>query len=73
VEHTGKIAEIVYDCFGDFAGFLLETCDGCLSFPACERGIEEVVRRACKDRSKVTIVTRCDPGGSLLRIVVHCC
>ncbi len=70
--HTGKISELFYDCFGDFVGFTLETCDGRRRFKGCERDIEDVVRKACKERSKVTILTSRD-GEQVRGIVVHCC
>ena len=71
--HTGKIYQLLYDCFGDFEGFILENCDERKRFKTCERGIEEVVRRACRDRSKVTILTDDRTDGRLLKIVIHCC
>jgi hypothetical protein len=69
----GKIRELVYDCFGDFEGFVLETCDGRTFFRTCERGLEEVVRRVCRDRSSVTVHTQAGAAGKVARIVVHCC
>jgi hypothetical protein len=72
-DDTGKVAEVAYDCFGDFEGFVLETCDGCRSFASCERGIEAVVLRACKERSKVTVVTDPADRSRVQRLVVHCC
>lgn len=71
--HTGKISQLIYDCFGHFESFILETCDGSKTFKTCERGIEEVVRKACKDRSKITILTDGDTDGRLLKMVIHCC
>ena len=69
----GKIRELRYDCFGDFEGFVLETCDGRTFFRTCDRGLEEVVRRACRDRSSVTIHTHAGAAGKVAKIVVHCC
>jgi hypothetical protein len=71
--HTGKIDQIMYGCFGDFEGFVLETCDGRMVFKACEPSVEEVVRRTCKERTKVTVFSDGAKEGRLLRIVVHCC
>jgi hypothetical protein len=72
-KHTGKIDQIIYDCFGDFEGFVLETCDGPMVFKACEPSVEEVVRKACRERTKITIFSDGAREGRLLRIVVHCC
>jgi hypothetical protein len=71
--HTGKIDQIIYGCLGEFEGFVLQTCDGRKMFKACEPAVEEVVRRACRERTKVTIVSNGAREGRLLRIVVHCC
>jgi hypothetical protein len=53
---TGKICEVLFDCFGDFEGFVLNTCEGSRTFKTCERGIAEVVMRACEERLKVTVI-----------------
>jgi hypothetical protein len=52
---TGKIARVMYDCYGDFEGFDLEDCGECHHFASCERAIEEITRRACHERSRLTV------------------
>lgn len=52
---TGKIIRILYDCFGNFEGFVLETCDGEHTFQACEKGTEELVFKACRGGFSVTV------------------
>jgi hypothetical protein len=52
----GKVCEVVYDCFGDFRGFVLQQC--CSErrfFECCEEAIGELALRACKERLKVTV------------------
>ena len=55
-ECTGKVAEVVYDCFGDFGGFVLA---GCCSHPCVfkshERAIGELVLRACSQRWTIAV------------------
>ncbi len=68
----GKITGLSYDCFGDFEGFTLETCDDRRFIKSCERGVEEVARQACSERSKVTVHVEV-VGGRLRRMIVHCC
>jgi hypothetical protein len=54
--YTGKIAGIVYDRFGDFDGFLLETEAGeNRMFRSTESAVEALVRRAWEDRTLVTV------------------
>ena len=55
-KYTGKICEVLFDCFGDFEGFILNSCEGSRTFKTCERGIAEVVMRACEERLKVTVI-----------------
>ena len=69
---TGKVEALFYDCFGDFTGFVVKSCDESYRFKACEPGIERVVRAACRDRDTITVAT--DKSGHGVRgIIVHCC
>lgn len=54
---TGRITELFYDCFGVFEGFVLEDCETRHRFRSCEPGIERMVHRACRHRSKVSVVS----------------
>lgn len=71
--HRGKICDLVYDCFGDFEGFVLESCDRRWFFRSCERSLEEVVRRACNERTTVTVHVHPGERDKAVKIVVHCC
>ena len=69
---TGKVEALFYDCFGDFTGFLVKSCNESYRFKSCEPGIERNVRAACRDRDTITVAT--DKSGHGVRgIVVHCC
>jgi hypothetical protein len=70
---SGKVSRLYYDCFGDFEGFTVTTCDERKRFKACEPDIEEVVRKACRDRSRITILTEKGKENQLTGIFVHCC
>lgn len=71
--HTGKIREVIYDCFGDFEGFILDDCGRERVFKSCEKAIEEVVRRACRERLKVTVYYHDKDSARPFKIVIHCC
>jgi hypothetical protein len=71
--YEGKICHLLYDCFGDFEGFVLEGCDERRHFRACERAIEELVRRACHDRSRVTVFVRPEDRARPVQIAIGCC
>jgi hypothetical protein len=56
-ELTGKVEGVIYDHFGDFAGFILELHDGEIRhFASREREIETLVREAWTERTLVTVV-----------------
>lgn len=67
---TGRISRIFYDCSGKFEGFVIATCDGDRRFRTCLRGIEEIVRKACRDDLRVTIWFR---DREVKRIAINCC
>ncbi len=70
---TGKVAEIFYDCGGGFEGFSLELCDGKRPiFRTRDRGIEEIVRRAGRERPRLTVVEHPPGSHRPCKIVWHC-
>jgi len=71
--YTGKIRSILYDCFGDFEGFVLESCSERYSFKSCEKGISEVVLRACRERLTVTVGVDRSRQMRIRGITIHCC
>jgi hypothetical protein len=60
VERTGKVVEVIYDCFGDFEGFVLGECCKHHEYRTRERAIGELVLRLCRDRMLVTVISK--PG-----------
>ena len=53
---TGKVVEVIFDCFGDFEGFVIESC--CSShhrFKSRERAVGELVLRACSRRWTISV------------------
>ena len=57
-KYTGKICQITYDCFGEFEGFVLDTCTHEYFFKCKERAMEAIIRRASCERIKVTIYVK---------------
>jgi Pro-kumamolisin, activation domain len=55
---TGKIAGMIFDQFGDFDGFVLESDEHERTFHSRERAMEALVQRAWAERLRVTVVTR---------------
>ncbi len=65
----GKVAEVLFDCHGDFCGFVLDECCARPVFETRERAIGELVLRACHDgmRLCVTVDGTC---GRIVRLAV---
>lgn len=55
----GKVAELLYDCHGGFEGFVLEQCCERHRINSRERGVAELVLRAC--RENLTLCVRLCP------------
>ena len=68
--YIGKIQQITYDCFGEFTGFTLETCSETHFFESCERGIEEVVLKACRHRLTIKVFVG---GKHIQKLIIKCC
>jgi hypothetical protein len=69
---TGKVSKVFFDCFGDFAGFVLTSCETSRHFKTTEKGIGELVLRACKDRLTLTVRVHCGHEERIGEIIVRC-
>ncbi len=57
VEHLGKVDGLIYDRFGDFEGFVLETNEGPRTFKCRESEMEAVLTRAWSQRVRTLVIT----------------
>jgi hypothetical protein len=55
----GKVAEVLYDCHGEFEGFVLDECCKRRWVQSRERGVADLVLRAC--RGNLTVCVRFCP------------
>ncbi len=68
----GKIHGVVFDHFGDFEAFILETREGEIRrFESREAHIHRVVQRAWTHRISVSVVVRPHRPESPLEIILH--
>ncbi|WP_206952481.1 S53 family peptidase [Trinickia acidisoli] len=59
LEFCGKVTGLIYDRFGDFDGFALESESGTEEHFRCEeRAIEDLVRRAWLERYLIVVIAR---------------
>ena len=72
IELTGKVCEVCFDCFGDFEGFVLESCSHSYRLRSRERGIGELVLRACRERLVLSVCVDREHQHRVRRLVVRC-
>ena len=71
-EVTGKVREVIFVRFGDFAGFVVdEGLERRRTFRTREAGIARVMLEAGKDRWLVSVILDED-GDSVRKIVLRC-
>lgn len=58
VTFDGKVVGVIYDCFGDFEGFLLDDCSREIRFYSREHQIECLVRLAWIQRIAISVASR---------------
>ncbi len=68
---TGKIGGLVFDRFGDFEGFLLDTEDGERKFFSREKEIEQLAERVWRERLRITVFSRHQEPHRPLSIIVR--
>jgi murein tripeptide amidase MpaA len=68
---TGKVCEVIFDCFGDLEGFVLESCAGRHHFRTRRSTLEKLLLRACRRHLTVTVVIGDDPD-DIAQIIVRC-
>jgi hypothetical protein len=70
--YEGKVTGLIYDCFGDFEGFLLNTCCTEIAFHSREHRIEALARLAWRERIAIVVVAGCgDPHHPVSIILRH--
>lgn len=68
---TGKIAALIFDRFGDFEGFLLDTEDGERKFFSREKDVAELAELVWRDRLRITVWVERDESHRPKTVIVH--
>jgi hypothetical protein len=71
IEHSGKVCEVLFDCFGDFEGFVLDSCSGSIRFTTRESGLVNLVLRACRDRFLLSIFVERGSAQKICKLAVR--
>jgi Pro-kumamolisin, activation domain len=68
---TGKISHLIFDRFGDFEAFLLDTEDGEREFRSREQDMADLAERAWRERLRITVRAEKHAPHQPLAIIVH--
>lgn len=68
-ELCGKVVEVLFDCHGEFEGFVLDVCCARHEIVSRDRGVGEVVLRACRENLTLCI-RRCAKTGRIERLTI---
>src|SRR5262249_33899771 len=60
IGHTGKVAGLIFDRFGDFDGFVLQTAEAERRYVSREHEIELLAERAWRARLRITVFSERD-------------
>jgi hypothetical protein len=70
-KYTGKVAGLIFDRFGDFEGFVLDTEDGEAKFYSREKDMMILAERAWGERLRITVWSEDHDRHRPARVVVH--
>ena len=69
--HTGKVTGLIFDHFGDYEGFELDSGESEHRFDSREREVRDLSELAWRQRLRVTVHTEPDTPHRILRIVLR--
>lgn len=71
---TGKVIEIIYDCFGRLEAFVLNDCGDWHTFKTREPEIGEIALRACKEQLLLSVYVEGghQPQHRIRKLVIRC-
>jgi len=70
-EHTGKVTGLIFDRFGDFEGFELDTESGERTYLSREKEIKILAERAWRERLRITVWSEWHDSRRPLSIIVR--
>jgi hypothetical protein len=71
LEYEGKICEVLFDCFGDFEGFVLRDCDCTHHFKTRHRGIEKLVLRVCHEQLTLCVTIDGEYEDRIIKLAIR--
>jgi hypothetical protein len=71
VEIRGKVTEVIFDCFGDLEGFVLDDCCHLHAFKTRERDIGELAVKVCAERLAISVFVERNNRSKIHRLVIR--
>lgn len=71
-EFTGKICQVLFNCYGEFEGFILKDCSKEHKFKSHEPLIGNLVMRACRERMKISVCVDKKDKDKIGKIILEC-
>jgi hypothetical protein len=68
---TGKVAGLIFDRFGDFEGFVLDTEEGERKFFSREKEMKDLAERAWRERLRIIVLVERDEPHRPLSVIVR--
>jgi hypothetical protein len=72
-EYIGKVCEVIYNCFGNFEGFILCTC--CSErkhLKSKDKSVGDLILLACKERLQISVFVNKKDDNEICKIIIHC-
>lgn len=70
-EFTGKVCEVMFDCDGEFEGFVVADCCKSRCFKSRSRRMGELVLKVCREQLRLSVFYRPDCDDAPVRLVVR--
>jgi hypothetical protein len=71
VEIRGKVTEVIFDCFGDLEGFVLDDCCHLHAVKTREREIGELAVKVCTERLAISVFVERNNLSKIHRLVIR--
>ncbi len=71
LKFTGKVSQVIFDCHGEFVGFVLCTCSKHHHFPSRERAICDLALRACHERLRLSVVVEGGKEHKIKKLIIR--
>jgi hypothetical protein len=65
------VTEVIFDCYGDIQGFVIDDCCHVHAFKTRERELGELAVKACKERLTISVLVERANRSKIHRLVIR--